>query len=117
MLTETRHRFGSGPSETPAVQVDSVVKTYPHPDGGTFNAVDGLSFEVKAGEVFGILGPNGAGKSTLLEIIEGLSLDPPIFDVGCWDGDFGGRRRSVVCGWGVAAGLGRCFWPWRSCEA
>ena len=74
MLTETRHRFGSGPSETPAVQVDSVVKTYPHPDGGTFNAVDGLSFGVKAGEVFGILGPNGAGKSTLLEIIEGLRV-------------------------------------------
>jgi ABC-2 type transport system ATP-binding protein len=57
---------------TPAVQVADLVKTYPHPDGGTFNAVDGLSFEVGAGEVLGILGPNGAGKSTTLEIIEGL---------------------------------------------
>ena len=35
-------------------------------------AVDGVSFAVEAGEVFGILGPNGAGKTTTLEIIEGL---------------------------------------------
>jgi ABC-2 type transport system ATP-binding protein len=33
-------------------------------------AVDGISFEVKAGEIFGILGPNGAGKTTTLEMIE-----------------------------------------------
>jgi ABC-2 type transport system ATP-binding protein len=37
-----------------------------------FEAVKGISFEVKKGEVFGILGPNGAGKTTTLEIIEGL---------------------------------------------
>jgi len=33
-------------------------------------AVDGISFEVKKGEIFGILGPNGAGKTTTLEMIE-----------------------------------------------
>ena len=33
-------------------------------------AVDGISFEVKRGEIFGILGPNGAGKTTTLEMIE-----------------------------------------------
>lgn len=35
-------------------------------------AVDGISFEVKRGEIFGILGPNGAGKTTTLEMIETL---------------------------------------------
>ena len=59
-------------TDTPAVRVTNLVKTYPHPNGGNFNAVDGLSFEVGSGEVLGILGPNGAGKSTTLEIIEGL---------------------------------------------
>ena len=39
-------------------------------------AVDGISFEVKRGEIFGILGPNGAGKTTTLEMIETLrSID------------------------------------------
>lgn len=37
-----------------------------------FEAVKGISFEVRRGEVFGILGPNGAGKTTTLEMIEGL---------------------------------------------
>jgi ABC-2 type transport system ATP-binding protein len=39
---------------------------------GTLKAVDGVSFEVREGEVFGILGPNGAGKTTTLEMIEGM---------------------------------------------
>ena len=34
--------------------------------------MDGISFEVRAGEVFGLLGPNGAGKTTTVEILEGL---------------------------------------------
>jgi ABC-2 type transport system ATP-binding protein len=37
---------------------------------GDKTAVDGISFEVKKGEIFGILGPNGAGKTTTLEMIE-----------------------------------------------
>ncbi len=40
---------------------------------GEFAAVDGISFEVPAGEAFGLLGPNGAGKSTTMKMIGGVS--------------------------------------------
>jgi ABC-2 type transport system ATP-binding protein len=43
-----------------------------HKRYGETVAVDGISFDVQAGEVFGILGPNGAGKTTTVECIEGL---------------------------------------------
>jgi ABC-2 type transport system ATP-binding protein len=52
---------------TDAVVVDGVRKRY-----GDLQAVDGVSFAVASGELFGILGPNGAGKTTTLEIVEGL---------------------------------------------
>ena len=39
---------------------------------GDLQAVDGISFEVERGEVFGMLGPNGAGKTTTVEILEGM---------------------------------------------
>ena len=55
-----------------AVAVSDLVKTYADPEGGEFNAVDGLTFDVHRGEIFGFLGPNGAGKSTTLEMMEGL---------------------------------------------
>ena len=50
-----------------AVEVADLVKIY-----GPLRAVDGVSFQVEAGQVFGMLGPNGAGKSTTVEMIEGL---------------------------------------------
>jgi ABC-2 type transport system ATP-binding protein len=49
------------------ISVKDLIKNY-----GNFEAVKGISFEVKEGEIFGLLGPNGAGKSTTLEIIETL---------------------------------------------
>lgn len=55
-----------------AVEVRDLVKEFKAPGGGKLVAVDGISFEVYEGEVFGFLGPNGAGKTTTLEIIEGL---------------------------------------------
>lgn len=51
----------------PILQAHDLVKTY-----ADRNVVDGVSFEVQKGEVFGILGPNGAGKTTTLEMIEGM---------------------------------------------
>lgn len=53
-------------SET-ILDVQNIFKTY-----GNKKAVNGVSFQVGAGEVFGILGPNGAGKTTTLEMIETL---------------------------------------------
>ena len=66
----------------PAISVRGLRKSY-----GDFEAVRGIDFEVRAGEVFGLLGPNGAGKTTTVEILEGyrtrtsgevsvLGLDP-----------------------------------------
>jgi ABC-2 type transport system ATP-binding protein len=57
------------------VEARNLVKRYPRPDkkGETFNAVDGVSLAIAAGDIFGILGPNGAGKTTTLEMIEGLT--------------------------------------------
>lgn len=51
----------------PIIAVNNLVKRY-----GDFTAVDGVSFEVAEGSIFGLLGPNGAGKTTTLEIIETL---------------------------------------------
>jgi ABC-2 type transport system ATP-binding protein len=69
-------------AEQPAIAVQGLEKRY-----GSTTALDGISFAVEPGEVFGILGPNGAGKTTTVEILEGyrqpdagtatvLGLDP-----------------------------------------
>jgi ABC-2 type transport system ATP-binding protein len=51
----------------PVIRVRGLMKRY-----GDLVAVDGIDFDVAAGEVFGLLGPNGAGKTTTVEILEGL---------------------------------------------
>jgi len=52
---------------TPALHVDDIAKGF-----GNHVAVDGVSFEVPRGVVYGILGPNGAGKSTILRMINDI---------------------------------------------
>ena len=47
-----------------AIEVQSIVKKF-----GEFTAVNGISFAVEEGEIFGLLGPNGAGKSTLIRML------------------------------------------------
>lgn len=52
---------------SPAVEVDRLTKKF-----GAFTAVDGISFVIKAGTIFGFLGANGAGKSTTIRMLCGL---------------------------------------------
>jgi ABC-2 type transport system ATP-binding protein len=55
------------------MSTDTVIRVRDlHKRYGETRAVDGVSFEVRRGEVFGLLGPNGAGKTTTVEILEGL---------------------------------------------
>ncbi len=65
------------------IEVSNLKKHY-----GDIKAVDGISFSVKEGEVFGLLGPNGAGKTTTIEIMEGLRErdggDVKILDLDPW---------------------------------
>ena len=53
---------------TAAIAVQGLTRRY-----GAVTAVDGISFDLNAGEIFGLLGPNGAGKTTTLECILGLN--------------------------------------------
>jgi len=52
-----------------AVEVNDLVKVF-----GNIRALDGLSFRVERGEIYGLIGPNGAGKTTALRIIATLLL-------------------------------------------
>jgi len=54
------------------VVADSLVKSFPTTDGGEKLAVNGLTFRVGAGQIYGLLGPNGAGKTTTLRMLSGL---------------------------------------------
>lgn len=51
----------------PAIVAENLVRKF-----GDFTAVDGVSFEVQQGEVFGFLGPNGSGKTTVIKMLTGI---------------------------------------------
>jgi len=59
-------------SSKAAIQVNAVRKTFSDKKHGSRTAVDGVSFEVFPGEIFGLLGPNGAGKTTTLRVLATL---------------------------------------------
>ena len=56
----------------PAISFRNVSKTY-RGSRGEVRALDGVAFDIAAGEFFGLLGPNGAGKTSLISILAGLS--------------------------------------------
>jgi ABC-2 type transport system ATP-binding protein len=77
----------------PAIDVRKIVKRF-----GDFTAVNGISFAVETGEIFGLLGPNGAGKSTLIRIL--TTLLPPTSGTALVNGfdvvqQADGVRRSI----------------------
>jgi putative ABC transport system ATP-binding protein len=54
-----------------SVEVQTVIKSYPA-GTGTINAVDGVSFDLHAGEFVAMVGPSGSGKTTMLAMLAGL---------------------------------------------
>jgi ABC-2 type transport system ATP-binding protein len=63
-------------------------------------AVDGITFDIKQGEIFGLLGPNGAGKSTTINIISGL-LKKDHGNIECFDLDHAKKLKNIKQNIGV----------------
>jgi ABC-2 type transport system ATP-binding protein len=57
---------------TPAIELNALVKVFAKRNQRAIRAVDGLSFQVPKGSIFGLLGPNGAGKTTIIRILTTL---------------------------------------------
>ena len=79
-----------------AIAIDTLCKTY---QGGK-RALDGVSFEVPRGQIFGLLGPNGAGKSTLINILAGL-VNKTSGAVSIWGFDIDAHPRNAKASIGI----------------
>jgi ABC-2 type transport system ATP-binding protein len=79
-----------------AIAIENLCKTY---QGGK-RALDGVSFEVPRGQIFGLLGPNGAGKSTLINILAGL-VNKTGGKVSIWGFDIDAHPRNAKASIGI----------------
>jgi ABC-2 type transport system ATP-binding protein len=74
----------------PCISVKDLRKSY----GGSVNAVDGISFDVPYGSVFGFLGPNGAGKTTTIKVLTTL-VHPTSGSVSIFDKDIVRHSKEI----------------------
>ena len=58
--------------EAAAIRAVGLVKRF-----GTVTAVDGMTFDLAPGRIYGLLGPNGSGKTTLIRLLTGHDASPP----------------------------------------
>ncbi|MEW6248388.1 MAG: ABC transporter ATP-binding protein [Nitrospirota bacterium] len=74
----------------PIVQVRNLTKQF-----GDFTAVDGISFDIRQGEILGLLGPNGAGKTTTIQMLLGL-ITPTAGSIRMFGLDFTTHREEIL---------------------
>lgn len=84
------------------LSVRNLVKIYPSKRSffgfksvPAFTAVNGISFDVKAGEILGFLGPNGAGKTTTIQMLLSI-LSPTSGEIRYFGKDFGSHRSEIL---------------------
>lgn len=73
-----------------ALRVENVCKTY-----DTFKAVDGISFSIQEGRLFGLLGPNGAGKTTTMRMIMNIII-PDSGSIYLFEETFREKHKNIV---------------------
>ncbi len=75
---------------SPVLHVRELTKRF-----GDFTAVDGISFEIKPGEILGLLGPNGAGKTTTIQMLLGL-VTPTSGSIRVFGNDLATHREEIL---------------------
>ena len=84
-----------------AISIRDLCKTYAGVKGGApKRALDGVSFDVQRGSIFGLLGPNGAGKSTLINILAGL-VNKTSGSAAIWGFDIDEHPRNAKASIGI----------------